>query len=52
METTDTVQEMSNSASAEIRVRGEAEARCLPDRAVLTIEVEAEAEFRSFRPGC
>src|SRR5579884_1600003 len=30
--------------SAEIRVRGEAEVRCLPDRAVLRIGVEAEAE--------
>ena len=33
--------------SAEIRVRGEAELRCLPDRASLRIIVEAEAESQS-----
>jgi uncharacterized protein len=32
---------------AEIRVRGEAEVRCLPDRAVLRVAVEAEAESQA-----
>src|SRR5262245_52145033 len=34
-------------ASAEIRVRGDAEVRCLPDRAVLRVDVEAEAESQA-----
>src|SRR5437868_7004018 len=33
--------------SAEIRVRGEGEVRCLPDRASLRISVEAEAESQA-----
>ena len=41
------MQQMPNSASAEIRVRGEAEVRCLPDRAVLRIEVESEGDSQS-----
>ena len=33
--------------SPEIRVRGDAEVRCLPDRAVLRVDVEAEAESQA-----
>ena len=33
--------------SAEIRVRGDAEVRCLPDRAVVRVAVEAEAESQA-----
>jgi len=35
------------AASPEVRVRGQAEVRCLPDRAVLRLGVEAEAESQA-----